>query len=122
MVSDKSQVRSTGPIDPVTRQPVKGRKRAGGVRFGEMERDSLIAYGTSFLIQDRLMNCSDRHIAYICCGSMLSVWKDKDCERVKLTCTLCKRSDNWKAVAVPFVLRYLVIELAAMGIDWSFDV
>ncbi len=54
------QVRTTGPIDILTHQPVKGRKRAGGIRFGEMERDSLLAHGTSFLLQDRLLNCSDR--------------------------------------------------------------
>jgi len=73
MVSDKSQVRSLGPIDPVTRQPVKGRKRMGGVRFGEMERDSLIAHGTAFLMRDRMLNCSDRHVAFVCCGSVLGV-------------------------------------------------
>lgn len=32
MVSDKYQVRTTGPIDQLTHQPIKGRKRAGGVR------------------------------------------------------------------------------------------
>ena len=41
MVNDKFQVRSTGPVNPVTKQPIKGRKAGGGVRFGEMERDSL---------------------------------------------------------------------------------
>lgn len=54
------QVRSTGPIDTLTQQPVQGRKRQGGIRFGEMERDALLAHGTSFLLQDRLVNCSDR--------------------------------------------------------------
>merc|ERR550537_2055026 len=34
IVSDKYQVRTTGPVDQLTRQPIKGRKRAGGIRFG----------------------------------------------------------------------------------------
>ncbi|TPX47723.1 DNA-directed RNA polymerase [Synchytrium endobioticum] len=59
MVSDKFQVRTIGPVHNLTQQPVKGRKRSGGIRFGEMERDSLLAHGVSFLLQDRLMNCSD---------------------------------------------------------------
>ena len=65
MVSDKFQVRMTGPIDILTHQPVKGRKRAGGIRFGEMERDLLLAHGSSFLLQDRLLNCSDRSFVSI---------------------------------------------------------
>ncbi|KAK4683850.1 DNA-directed RNA polymerase I subunit RPA2, partial [Tremellales sp. Uapishka_1] len=98
MVNDKFQVRTTGPVDPLTRQPVKvslimgfefacgvadgpaqGRKRAGGIRFGEMERDALIAHGTSFLLQDRLMNCSDYSTAWVCrtCGSLISLGYDE---------------------------------------------
>ena len=69
-MSDKSQVRANGPINQLTRQPLKGRKRHGGIRFGEMERDSIIAHGASFLLHERLLNSSDRHLAVICdkCG------------------------------------------------------
>jgi len=49
-----------GPVDAVTKQPVKGRKRGGGGRIGEMERDALISHGTPFLMQDRFMDCSDK--------------------------------------------------------------
>lgn len=74
MVNDKFQVRSTGPVNSLTMQPVKGRKRHGGIRVGEMERDALIGHGTAFLLQDRLLNCSDYTQASICrdCGSLLT--------------------------------------------------
>lgn len=73
MVNDKFQVRTTGPINSMTGQPIKGRKKGGGIRVGEMERDALIAHGTAFLLQDRLMNCSDYTKAALCrtCGSFL---------------------------------------------------
>ncbi|EFX05208.1 DNA-directed RNA polymerase 1 subunit beta [Grosmannia clavigera kw1407] len=75
MVNDKFQVRTTGPVVPTTGQPIKGRKRGGGIRVGEMERDALLAHGTAFLLQDRLLNCSDYSRTWICrqCGSFLSV-------------------------------------------------
>ncbi|KAJ2741462.1 hypothetical protein GGI20_005169 [Coemansia sp. BCRC 34301] len=74
MVSDKYQVRTTGTVNPLTMQPVKGRKRGGGIRLGEMERDALIAHGAAYFLQDRLMNCSDYSLAYVCkaCGSLLA--------------------------------------------------
>lgn len=68
------QVRSTGPVNPVTRQPIKGRKFGGGIRFGEMERDALLAHGAAYLLHDRLHTCSDYSVMEVCsaCGSLLS--------------------------------------------------
>ena len=51
-VKDKYQARaSTGIVDPVTGQPVGGRKRNGGQRFGEMERDALLGHGSASMMQ-----------------------------------------------------------------------
>ncbi len=74
MVSDKFQVRSVGAVDQITRQPIKGRRRGGGVRFGEMERDSLLSHGAVFLLQDRLFHGSDKTRVKLCtgCGSLIS--------------------------------------------------
>lgn len=79
MISDKYQVRSVGSVDPVTLQPLKGRKMGGGVRFGEMERDTMIAHGASFSLQDRLLYSSDLEYVKACyrCGSIASVSRIK---------------------------------------------
>ena len=65
-------------LDEINILFMQGRKKAGGIRFGEMERDALIAHGTSFLLQDRLMNCSDYSTAWVCrtCGSLISLGYD----------------------------------------------
>jgi DNA-directed RNA polymerase I subunit RPA2 len=74
MVNDKYQVRTTGPVHRDTNQPIKGRKRGGGIRVGEMERDALLAHGAAFLLKDRLLDCSDYTASWVCrtCGSFLA--------------------------------------------------
>lgn len=120
MVSDKFQVRSTGTVHPLFRQPIKGRKRGGAIRFGEMERDGLLAHGASFLVQDRLAIASDLHVLHVCerCGSLLSPVRQK-CVGVDIVCKTCE-ADQRKAcvrrVTLPYAFKYLVNELAAMNI------
>jgi DNA-directed RNA polymerase I subunit RPA2 len=152
MVNDKYQVRTTGPVTQLTGQPIKGRKKGGGIRVGEMERDSLLAHGTAFLLQDRLLNCSDYTRSWICkqCGTFLStqptvsafVSTKKGTGVVR--CRKCAhRAEAWSGkgeiwedgegqrwiggdkttiVAVPGVLKYLDVELAAMGIKLKYNV
>lgn len=125
MVSDKWQVRSTGPIDVVTRQPVKGRKRGGGVRFGEMERDSLISHGASFLLQDRLFHCSDKTMTLVCrtCGTILgplfsetSRSEDQVMSEI-LECKLCASEGKIEKLDIPYIFRYLMVQLASVNIQ-----
>ncbi|KAI2629692.1 DNA-directed RNA polymerase I subunit RPA2 [Hypoxylon sp. NC1633] len=158
MVNDKYQVRTTGPVVATTGQPIKGRKRGGGIRVGEMERDALLAHGTAFLLQDRLFNCSDYTPSWICrrCGSFLStqptvspfVGRKKTVNMVR--CRNCAtrldqiddidltqlageiwedgQGNQWVGgedttkVAVPGALKYLDVELAAMGIKLKYRV
>lgn len=151
MVNDKFQVRSTGPVNRLTMQPVKGRKRSGGIRVGEMERDAFIGHGAAYLLQDRLLNCSDYTQAHLCkdCGSILTTQTSvpRVGSAAVVRCRRCaekttgpivqgagaglqwedglgnrfKGGDNISTVAIPFVLKYLDSELAAMGIRMRFN-
>jgi DNA-directed RNA polymerase I subunit RPA2 len=146
MVSDKYQVRATGTVNPLTRQPIKGRKKGGGIRLGEMERDSLLSHGTAFLLHDRLLNCSDRHIAYACrrCGDLLSPATERSSilsagqkaidatkHQLRVFCRNAKccnavrdeaNDDAVQPIILPYVYRYLANELAAMNIKMKMNV
>ena len=123
MVSDKSQARATGPVMAITRQPVKGRKKHGGIRLGEMERDALLSHGVAFCVHDRLMNCSDIHNAFVCngCGGLITVHAlprstatttapgdNNNRYRDQQYCSVCKSSDNIRPVHLPYVYRYVM--------------
>ena len=118
MVSDKFQVRTTGPVHAATRQPIKGRKRAGGVRFGEMERDALLSHGSAFLLQDRLFHNSDASEVHVCteCGVVVSPVLAPAATGGGLRCALGCTAGKVVTVAVPYVFRYLVAELMCMNV------
>ena len=61
MVEDKINYRSTGPRTLLTHQPLEGRANDGGLRIGEMERDSLVAHGISNFLQESMTLRSDAH-------------------------------------------------------------
>jgi DNA-directed RNA polymerase subunit beta len=59
LVDDKIHARATGPYSLITQQPLGGKARAGGQRFGEMEVWALEAYGAANILQELLTVKSD---------------------------------------------------------------
>lgn len=59
LVDEKIHARSTGPYGLITKQPLGGRAQGGGQRLGEMEVDSLKAYGVAELLRECLSIKSD---------------------------------------------------------------
>lgn len=108
MVSDKIHARRKGNVTTMFRQPLEGRSRDGGLRFGEMERDCMITHGTSAFLKERLFDMSDPFHITICneCGMMTSQ-KDK--------CSGCNNANVYD-VDCPYASKLLFQQLLAMGI------
>jgi len=106
LVSDKMHARATGPVTTLTRQPLEGRSRDGGLRFGEMERDCMIAHGASKFLQERLFEQSDKYSVTICrkCGNFATNTQE---------CKACE-TDKVASVKLPYVSKLLIQELNAM--------
>ena len=106
LVSDKMHARATGPVTTLTRQPLEGRSRDGGLRFGEMERDCMIGHGTTKFLQERLYECSDKYVASVCeqCGNFAGGRGE---------CHACG-SDEVARVRLPYVSKLVLQELNAM--------
>lgn len=112
--ADKVHGRAHGPKTSLTRQPVEGRGRDGGLRFGEMERDCAVAYGASEFTMDRLQYCSDNYKTPICkqCG-LIAI---NDAQTGQKYCKRCDRHDTVEIVDMPYANKLLTQELLSMGI------
>ena len=114
MVSDKLHSRSRGPVQILTRQPVEGRAKEGGLRFGEMERDVMISHGASAFLKERLMDQSDCYQTAVCsaCGFMAI----NDNQKNILYCTRCKTSESVYEIKIPYACKLLFQELMSINI------
>lgn len=108
MVDDKMHARAKGHVTMLTRQPLEGRSRDGGLRFGEMERDCMIAHGTARFLKERLFDVSDPFQITICakCGVMTASPTE---------CHIC-HGDKVARCNFPYASKLLTQELTAMGI------
>ena len=109
MVVDKVHSRTTGKVSTLERQPVEGRARDGGLRFGEMEKDCMVSHGASEFLKERLLHCSDDYQCNVCdtCGMICG---DVD------TCRSCNDDSNIFTVQLPYASKLFFQELISMGI------
>ena len=102
MVGDKMHSRGTGPVQALVRQPAAGRANNGGLRIGEMERDSILSHGTAQFLQESMMKRSDTYKFQVNETNGLIDYSESD--------------DSKSMVSVPYAMKMLIQELQTMSI------
>jgi DNA-directed RNA polymerase II subunit RPB2 len=121
IVRDKVNARDEGPKDQLTKQPIKGRKRGGGIRIGEMEKDSLVSHGIMNFLKESMLDRSDLYTCIICklCGK-ISIYNviDFDDRTKKFVnnmkemncCKFCNNKQYFTQIMLPYCAKLLIQE------------
>lgn len=112
-VKDKLQARGRGPVQLLTRQPTAGKAKQGGLRFGEMEKEALIAHGASLLMKERFS--SDKALFYVCnkCRG-LAIYNEFD---GRAECPICGEKSEISRIELAYAFKLLLNELKSCGIN-----
>ncbi len=113
MVANKLHSRASGRIQLLTRQPIEGRSKGGGLRLGEMEKDCFVAHGSSLLLKERFD--SDKTTLYVCesCG-MFAVY---DSYKNRKFCVRCGANVEISVIELSYAFKLLIDELKSLGIN-----
>ncbi|MCH7840454.1 MAG: hypothetical protein IID38_09520 [Planctomycetes bacterium] len=99
LVDDKIHARATGPYSLITQQPLGGKARTGGQRFGEMEVWALEGYGAAYVLQE-----------------LLTVKSDDVEGRTKIYDSMVKGTNVLEA-GMPVVFDVLCYEIRGLGLN-----
>ena len=112
MVANKIHSRARGPIQLLTRQPTEGRAKEGGLRLGEMEKDTFVAHGASLLLKERFD--SDKTVVPVCenCGviAIHDTYKDKR------YCPICGDNVEINDIEISYAFKLILDEFKSLGI------
>ena len=112
MVANKLHARARGPIQLLTRQPTEGRAKEGGLRLGEMEKDTFVAHGASLLLKERFD--SDRIILPICERSGMIAIHDR--YKNRYYSPIYGDDTTVSNIEISYAFKLLLDELRALGI------
>lgn len=112
LVANKIHSRARGPIQLLTRQPTEGRAKEGGLRLGEMEKDTFVAHGASLLLKERFD--SDKTIVPVCesCG-IIAI---KDEYKGKSYCPICGENVEISEIEISYAFKLILDEFKSLGI------
>jgi len=112
LVANKIHSRARGPIQLLTRQPTEGRAKEGGLRLGEMEKDTFVAHGASLLLKERFD--SDKTIVPVCENCGLIAIKDE--YKGKSYCPVCGENVEITDVEISYAFKLILDEFKSLGI------
>ncbi len=113
MTAHKIQSRSRGPVQILTRQPTEGKEKEGGLRFGEMEGETLVGHGAAMLLQEKFIDDSDKVTMWVSETSGVIGFEDQ-IRRVKRV--LESNDSKIYPVEMSYGFKLLLDELKALGI------
>ena len=137
MVKDKVNFRARGPMTQLTRQPVSGRANDGGLRIGEMERDSIISHGATEFLKESMLVRGDQYYMAICnkTGGIAIYNPDKNLfmspdadgplrfvdslDGTSNVEHITKFGRSFSIVRVPYVFKLFMHELQAINVKMS---